>query len=233
MTAPGGELEREELAAAATLCRSLGDPARLAIVRGLATTGPARVVDLMEVLGLAQSTVSKHLACLRDCGLVTSEPVGRASLFRLAQPALVDMLGAPGRESGAAAVLAVVGLHGRRGHHRDHRGDPCRIGRAARVRARLGDRGPGQCDHHLAVHRHPHPVRNRGRSRCAAAVGPDRWVPVRANRRLAQPMSARSMAMLFPPLAASLPPTVMVSTCEPAGRTGLVHTGPEALRVGA
>ncbi len=72
-------------------------------MRRLATTGPGRVVDLMAVLGLAQSTVSKHLACLRDCGLVTSEPVGRASLFRLAQPALVDMLGA------AEAVLAATG----------------------------------------------------------------------------------------------------------------------------
>jgi DNA-binding transcriptional ArsR family regulator len=103
MTAPDAELERVELASAAALFRSLGDPARLAIVRRLATTGPARVVDLIEVLGLAQSTVSKHLACLRDCGLVTSEPVGRASLFRLAQPALVDMLGA------AETVLAATG----------------------------------------------------------------------------------------------------------------------------
>jgi ArsR family transcriptional regulator, cadmium/lead-responsive transcriptional repressor len=103
VTASDAELERVELASAAALFRSLGDPARLAIVRRLATTGPARVVALMEVLGLAQSTVSKHLACLRDCGLVTSEPVGRASLFRLAQPALVDMLGA------AETVLAATG----------------------------------------------------------------------------------------------------------------------------
>jgi DNA-binding transcriptional ArsR family regulator len=103
MTAPDAELERVELASAAALFRSLGDPARLAIVRRLATTGPTRVVDLMAVLGLAQSTVSKHLTCLRDCGLVTSEPVGRASLFRLAQPALVDMLGA------AETVLAATG----------------------------------------------------------------------------------------------------------------------------
>lgn len=47
----------------------------------LASTGcvedcPARVVDLTRVLGLAQSTVSGHLACLRDCGLVTARPAG-------------------------------------------------------------------------------------------------------------------------------------------------------------
>jgi ArsR family transcriptional regulator, cadmium/lead-responsive transcriptional repressor len=87
------KVDRLELAPGAALFRSLGDESRLAIVRRLAE-GPARVTDLMAALGLAQSTVSKHLACLRDCGLVTSEPVGRASVFRLAQPSLVDVLAA-------------------------------------------------------------------------------------------------------------------------------------------
>jgi DNA-binding transcriptional ArsR family regulator len=102
MTVPDTEIERAELAPAAALFRSLGDPARLMIVRRLAA-GPARVTDLTAGLGLAQSTVSKHLACLRDCGLVTSEPVGRSSLFRLTQPALADML------TGAETVLATTG----------------------------------------------------------------------------------------------------------------------------
>lgn len=92
-----------ELGPAAALFRSLGDPARLAILRRLAGEGPARVVDLVEALGLAQSTVSKHLACLRGCGLVTSEPVGRASMFHLAQPGLIDVLVA------AEVVLAATG----------------------------------------------------------------------------------------------------------------------------
>jgi DNA-binding transcriptional ArsR family regulator len=102
MTAPDVELGRVELAPAAALFRSLGDAGRLAIVRRLAG-GPARVVDLVEALGLAQSTVSKHLACLRDCGLVASEPIGRASLFRLAQPSVIDVLAA------AESVLAATG----------------------------------------------------------------------------------------------------------------------------
>ena len=87
---------------AAALFRSLGDPARLAIVRRLAD-GEARVVDLVGRLGLAQSTVSGHLACLRDCGLVDSRPVGRASVFTLTQPALLDVLAA------AEAVLEATG----------------------------------------------------------------------------------------------------------------------------
>ena len=61
------------LLAAASLFHSLSDPARLALLRHLAL-GEHRVVDLQEHLGLAQSTVSAHLACLRDCGLVTSGP---------------------------------------------------------------------------------------------------------------------------------------------------------------
>jgi DNA-binding transcriptional ArsR family regulator len=102
MTSAAAETERAEVAPAAALFRSLGDPARLMIVRRLAD-GPARVTDLVAALGLAQSTVSAHLACLRDCGLVASEPAGRASVFRLAQPALADLLTA------AEAVLAATG----------------------------------------------------------------------------------------------------------------------------
>jgi DNA-binding transcriptional ArsR family regulator len=102
MPKDSGEVQRVELAPAAALFRSLGDPTRLAIVQRLAV-GPARVTDLVEAIGSAQSTVSKHLACLRDCGLVASEPVGRASLFRLTQPALVDLL------ASAETVLADTG----------------------------------------------------------------------------------------------------------------------------
>ena len=96
------QLRRVELAPAVALFRSLADPARLAIVRHLAD-GQARVVDLTAELGLAQSTVSKHLACLRDCGLVRARPVGRASVYSLAEPALADLL------SAAETVLAATG----------------------------------------------------------------------------------------------------------------------------
>ncbi|MBO0901823.1 winged helix-turn-helix transcriptional regulator [Cellulomonas sp. zg-ZUI222] len=89
--------------AAACLFRGLGDLSRLTILRHL-TLGEHRVVDLTEHLGLAQSTVSKHLACLRECGLVTSRPQGRASVFRLAHPeALAEVLGA------AERLLALTG----------------------------------------------------------------------------------------------------------------------------
>jgi ArsR family transcriptional regulator, cadmium/lead-responsive transcriptional repressor len=43
-------------------------------------------------LGLAQSTASQHLACLRDCGLVSARSQGRASYYFLARPELLDLL---------------------------------------------------------------------------------------------------------------------------------------------
>lgn len=80
--------ERAALVPAACLFRALGDPSRLVILQHL-TMGEHRVVDLVAHLGLAQSTVSKHLACLRECGLVDSRPVGRSSVFALTEPELV------------------------------------------------------------------------------------------------------------------------------------------------
>jgi ArsR family transcriptional regulator, cadmium/lead-responsive transcriptional repressor len=84
---------RTRLGPAAALFHSLGDPTRLAIVRRL-SEGEARVVDLVTELGLAQSTVSKHLACLRDCQLVSFRIEGRQSFYSLAQPALQELLAA-------------------------------------------------------------------------------------------------------------------------------------------
>ncbi len=76
---------------AVALFRSLADLARLALVLRLAG-GEARVVDLTRARGLAQSTVSKHLACLRGCGLVDYRVEGRQSFYALTRPELFDLL---------------------------------------------------------------------------------------------------------------------------------------------
>lgn len=90
-------LETAGLSPAASLFHSLSDPNRLAILRHL-SLGEHRVVELVDHLGLAQSTVSKHLACLRDCGLVDSRPVGRASVFTLTtRAALLEVFAAAER----------------------------------------------------------------------------------------------------------------------------------------
>ncbi len=102
MTIKQAPKRRGDLAPAVALFRSLGDPTRLAIVHELAR-GELRVVDLTRTLSLAQSTVSGHLACLADCDLVTSRPVGRQSFYRLTQPDLIAVLAA------AEQLLAATG----------------------------------------------------------------------------------------------------------------------------
>jgi ArsR family transcriptional regulator, cadmium/lead-responsive transcriptional repressor len=97
-----GPEERAGLAPAAVLFHSLADPVRLAILQRLAR-GEARVVDLTGQLGLAQSTVSKHLACLRDCRLVDYRSEGRQSFYSVSRPELVDLL------RSAEGLLAATG----------------------------------------------------------------------------------------------------------------------------
>lgn len=100
-TSPTGEVAA--LDPAACLFHGFSDPSRLAILQHLAL-GEHRVVDLTAHLGLAQSTVSKHLTCLKDCGLVSSRPQGRASVFSLNHSdALMDLLAA------AERLLALTG----------------------------------------------------------------------------------------------------------------------------
>ena len=91
-----------DLEPAVALFRSLSDPARLAIVRRLAA-GEARVAELTRDLGLAQSTVSSHVACLKDCGLVAGRMEGRRVFYSLARPELLDLL------SAAETLLAATG----------------------------------------------------------------------------------------------------------------------------
>lgn len=93
--------------AAACLFRGMSDPSRVAILRHL-LLGEHNVAELTSHLGLAQSTVSKHLACLRDCGLVDSRPAGRASVFSLTHPDAVLKVFAAAEELLAATGDAVV-----------------------------------------------------------------------------------------------------------------------------
>lgn len=81
----------------AKLFRGLGDPTRLAILVRLLAVGEQRVVDLVAVAESSQANVSKHLACLRGCGLVTARPQGRETFYALAHPELVQLLRASDR----------------------------------------------------------------------------------------------------------------------------------------
>ncbi|RWU81466.1 ArsR family transcriptional regulator [Janibacter hoylei PVAS-1] len=117
MTINGGLGEivgMEDRGARAALFHALAEPTRLALLEHLAS-GEHRVRDLVDHMHLAQSTVSKHLACLRDCGLVTLRTEGRASWFALADPARLSAV-----LEDADAFLAASGMLLSLRDHRDH-----------------------------------------------------------------------------------------------------------------
>lgn len=57
----------------ASLARALAHPARLRILRLLASTPGCIGGDIVDALGLAQSTVSEHLRILKAAGLISGE----------------------------------------------------------------------------------------------------------------------------------------------------------------
>lgn len=105
----------EDRGAYAALFHALAEPTRLALLEHLAT-GEHRVRDLVDHMHLAQSTVSKHLACLRDCGLVMMRAEGRSSWFCLAdRPRLTDLMQSADALLGASGVSLSLRDH----HHHD------------------------------------------------------------------------------------------------------------------
>ena len=90
------------LALKAKLFRGLADPSRLAILEAL-RAGERTVSDVVAATGLSQPNASNHLACLRECGLVTSRQDGRRVYYRLADERVEDALrAAEGILAGAA-----------------------------------------------------------------------------------------------------------------------------------
>lgn len=74
-----------------TLFRGLADPARLSCL--LAVREQSRTVnEVVATTGLSQPNVSKHLACLRECGLVQAERFGRFVSYQLANSGVETLL---------------------------------------------------------------------------------------------------------------------------------------------
>lgn len=65
--------------------RALGHRARLAIAEELAS-GERCVADLVDLVGLAWPTVSRHLGVLRAAGVVRDEKRGNQVIYSLALP---------------------------------------------------------------------------------------------------------------------------------------------------
>ena len=62
--------ENQKLAA---LAKALGHPARLGVIRMLHERQSCIGCDIVEVIGLAQSTISEHLRILKAAGIITGE----------------------------------------------------------------------------------------------------------------------------------------------------------------
>jgi DNA-binding transcriptional ArsR family regulator len=65
----------------AGLARALSHPARVAIVRYLASRGTCVCGEIVDVLPLAQATVSQHLKVLKEAGLVQGEVDGPRTCY--------------------------------------------------------------------------------------------------------------------------------------------------------
>jgi DNA-binding transcriptional ArsR family regulator len=87
---------------AAALFHGFSERTRLSILLSLLDS-EKRVVDIVEEIGGSQSNISGHLACLKDCGLVTDRPQGRQTFYAIANREVVGVLRA------AEKLLAVTG----------------------------------------------------------------------------------------------------------------------------
>lgn len=77
----------------ATWAKALSHPARLAILRTLGARGECVCGEVVEVVGLAQSTVSQHLKVLREAGLIRGTSDGPRSCYCLDAAALAAVAG--------------------------------------------------------------------------------------------------------------------------------------------
>ncbi|MEM8930545.1 MAG: metalloregulator ArsR/SmtB family transcription factor [Acidobacteriota bacterium] len=75
------------------LFRALGDATRLEVLKRLITAStPQTVGDVADCCGVHLSGVSRHLAALRDAGVVQAERQGRQVLYRLDRRVLTGAL---------------------------------------------------------------------------------------------------------------------------------------------
>ena len=73
----------------ARILRALANETRLMLVNRL-SKGECQVSELVRLAGVDQSTVSKHLAVLRNVGMVDDDRRGNAVFYRLLTPCVMD-----------------------------------------------------------------------------------------------------------------------------------------------
>jgi DNA-binding transcriptional ArsR family regulator len=83
---------KQTLEARANVFKALGHPSRLAIIDDLAG-GERCVCELNESVDADVSTVSRHLAVLRNAGILSSEKRGNQVFYRLECPCITTFYG--------------------------------------------------------------------------------------------------------------------------------------------
>ncbi len=62
--------------------KGLGDPTRLRIVEAILDK-ERKVSELIKLIGVPQSNISNHLACLKWCGYISSRKDGTTVFYRI------------------------------------------------------------------------------------------------------------------------------------------------------
>ena len=76
--------------ARAKIIKAMAHPTRLFIVDELARSGKRCVCELTEMIGVDMSTVSRHLAMLRNAGIIEDEKRGAQVYYRLRVRCVMD-----------------------------------------------------------------------------------------------------------------------------------------------
>ena len=72
--------------------KAIADPTRYQILTILAQEGPMRGMDIAKKVSVATSTISHHMEQMKDCGLVTEEPVKNAKYYGLSKQSVKALL---------------------------------------------------------------------------------------------------------------------------------------------
>jgi DNA-binding transcriptional ArsR family regulator len=93
----------------AKVLKALGHPTRLFLVDRIGH-GEICVCQLAALVDADLSTVSRHLALLREAGILADERRGAQVFYRLVAPAALDLLGGADRVACAAAARDAAAL---------------------------------------------------------------------------------------------------------------------------
>jgi DNA-binding transcriptional ArsR family regulator len=85
------DVEDVDLGTLARIGLALADPTRRRVLV-LLISGPGYPAEMAERFGTTRANLSNHLACLRECGLVTATAEGRRVRYELADQRLAEGL---------------------------------------------------------------------------------------------------------------------------------------------